>query len=100
MNNFFLIVAVLLTALVVCVATADAQCCPRCGTCKVTVPAPMPTLATPRPVVVDVVPGQVIEVPVEAYVAPAPVVAPVPRWVAVPRRGFFGAWRWRWVRQY
>jgi len=103
MNRVFFLVAILVVVFI-WASLASAQCCPRCGTCRVPVAAPViaapvPTLAAPAPVVVDVVPGQVIEVPVEAIVAP-PVVAPVPRWVAVPRRGFFGAWRVRWVRQW
>jgi len=102
MSNFFLYVAAVLAFFLVLTVDASGQCPPGgCEVCpsRVVIPAPMPTLAIPRPHVVDIVPGDVIEVPVEVWVRPAPVVARrVPRWVPV-RRGLFFP-RVRWVRRF
>jgi hypothetical protein len=86
MDRLFLLAAILVVILV-WATIADAQCCLRCGRCRVPVAAPVLV----PPVVVDVIPGQTIQVPVEAVIVdPAPVIAG-PRGLIFPRMVVFRA---------
>lgn len=89
-NTFALLSAIALTIFLL-IAVVNGQCndCRTCPQrCPVRMaPAIVPTIALPPPLVVDVIPGQVIEVPVEVEVwaNPAPVVVGPPVYY-YPRR--------------